>query len=236
VSDARSDLVLRAVTNNTLWCDSVARAHGRTAHFTVAGWICAEPMPPFYPNLVTIGADIEARRIQHAMIEQLLGASLPDGWGVKDSYACLDLGSFGFHELLDAHWYARTPGALAPPREHIRIARDRDELSTWVDAWGETPRGGAVFPDTLLNDSSVRFLFAPDVRAGLIAAGGGDTIGIGNAFGHHDGVVACIAWLVQAFPAVTIVGWGDRAEVERLQSLGFRALAPMRVWLMGKQQ
>ena len=197
----------RAVHNNSVWCDTVARAHGRETHSTTACWLCTQPMPPFYPNLVTIGSNDGAQRVQLDYIERLLALDLPVGWGIKDSYACLDLAAFGFEIALDAQWYAREPAPLR--------ATDDARLVT-------TTRSG---------DPSVRSMSAPDSGAGLDASGSGDTIGIYNLVGPPDGVVACLAAVVQASPNATLVGWGDNVELANLAPFGFRALGPLRVWL-----
>jgi hypothetical protein len=164
-------------------------------------------MPEFYPNLVTLIDDDAAQRVQLGYIERLLSHDLPTGWGVKDSYACLDLAPLGFGILLDAQWYARDPAPMPSPREEVRIVTT-----------------------TMFDDPSVRSVSAPDIPASLIASGSGDTIGISNLDGVPDGVLACIAAVVQASPDATLVGWGDSVELAHLSPIGFRAVGPLRVW------
>src|ERR1700753_2324725 len=103
-----SDLTA-CVSNNTAWCDAVARAHGGETAFAPTHWSNTRQSPPFYPNLITLTpGDSEA---QLATIRALAeSGALEEGWGVKDSFATLDLAPLGFEMLFAAQWLWRPPG------------------------------------------------------------------------------------------------------------------------------
>ena len=199
MQDERSDVAsarLRtvAVRDNAEWCDAMARAHGRRGQFSAMYWLCGEPMPQHFPNVVTIGRDVRSQRGQHEAIARLAAAGLPRGWAVKDSYACLDLTMLGFRALLDAEWYARMPGPIVQPQPagsaplEVAVVRGSEAFAAWVAAWraatspAATPavaapmakRGGraasakahaaSVFPLRLLDDPSVRIVSARDAE------------------------------------------------------------------------
>src|SRR4029453_1798166 len=92
-----------AARNNALWCDAMARAHGRAGELAAAHWLCREPMPPFYPNLVTLDAS------QRALDDvRALRQSLPAGFGVKDSFSALSLERESFRLAFEAEWLGRS--------------------------------------------------------------------------------------------------------------------------------
>ena len=92
----RAETLLRAaVANNARWCDAVCRSHGHPGVFTERMWVSARHAVPFYPNAITLSPDVAAAET---------GADQDPSrpYGVKDSFARLDLAPAGMAPLFDA--------------------------------------------------------------------------------------------------------------------------------------
>ena len=107
------EAIERAALNNARWCDAVCAAHGHPGQFETGLWRNRHAAPRFYPNAVTLSRGDTASQQQR--VAELVDAGLAGGWGVKDSFCTLDLGSLGFHVLFEARWISRKPAA--PSRE-----------------------------------------------------------------------------------------------------------------------
>jgi len=224
-----------AVANNVDWCRAIARSHGIESHQGQDVWYCSEVMPPFYPNLVTLEPMTRVPR----EVDRL-ATMLPSGWGLKDSFASLELASYGFTLLLTAEWFVREPAAwtartIVPP-DAVQAANTESALSAWVDAWSETPPGSSIFEPQLLEEESVEFLFVVrdgKVRAGIATNLSDEVVGISNAFGEPRFLSACIRRCAELHPARAVVGYGSSAEMRGLRALGFCSLGALRIWLHG---
>ena len=86
-----------AVSNNAVWCDAIAAAHDIAATWSKSVWCCDDPMPPLYPNIVTLHRGAEINKQIRAIDNRL-----PKGWGIKDSFKELDLSGHGFHVAFEA--------------------------------------------------------------------------------------------------------------------------------------
>lgn len=223
-----TDLLRRAVADNIGWCDRVARAHGGEIARTADLWRNRRPAPPFYPNLITArrGAQPEI----DAAIEDLRPRLLP-GWGIKDSFADLDLAPHGFRPIHDATWYGGTVAAAPPPPGWHRI-ETAAPLARWEAAWTS---GGErrIFPDSLLAQPQIAFWrdgATSDITAGCVTHATAAALGLSNWF-HHDGEASALAAAIAVARAVAagrpIVFW----SAEAVTAPGFAALGPLRVWL-----
>jgi hypothetical protein len=106
--------VEQAAGNNSLWFIAVCSARGAPGEFHKELWLNHRLVLRFYPNAITL-LDRQADGVQLAHIQDLTGAGLPGGWGVKNSFGCLDLSSLGFRLSFDATWlsppvWGREPG------------------------------------------------------------------------------------------------------------------------------
>jgi hypothetical protein len=210
-----------AVRNNADWCEAVATAHGLPSRRTAAAWICERPMPPFYPNAVTLAEGLDA-------------GALPPGLGaVKDSFGDLDLTGAGLVPLFEAVWIGRPAGPPlpAPPAPvTVRAVADAAALARWADAWG--PEGGAIFLPALLADRRVTVLAVegPDgtIVGGLAALRSEAALGFSNAFGLPEAIAACIARLAEA--GLPLVDYEPPDDAAALAPLGFGPLGRLRVW------
>src|SRR4051812_11656702 len=96
-------LATAAARNNAAWVNAVARSHWMATRCDGSAWRADGRMPPFYPNLVTLDPEVDARTLLDDLPR---GAA--QGWGLKDSFARLDLTSDGFVPVFEAVWIART--------------------------------------------------------------------------------------------------------------------------------
>ena len=231
-----------AIRNNAEWCDAVCRAHGRPGRFEHGLWINPAPVPAFYPNAVTLTAD------GHEATLQALGhLRLPGRWGVKDSFATLDLAEHGFDLLFEARWIHLELTAPVPAVASgmaWRTVRTPEELEAWEAAWSGLPEGARpapearVFPPALLQEEGVTFFQAgkgPRPLAGGIASFASGVVGLSNTFRVEGAPAALDAELLarirSRFPGQAIVGYERGAALDRWRALGFEAGGPLRVWL-----
>ncbi|NOK09383.1 hypothetical protein [Corallococcus exercitus] len=233
---------LPAVRNNADWCDAVCRAHGRPGRFEHGLWINPAPVPAFYPNAVTLTADGT-----EATLQALSRLELPGRWGVKDSFATLDLSALGFDVLMEARWiHLEATASLPEPASGLawRTVRTPDELEAWEAAWSGLPEGarpapGArVFPPALLQEEGVVFIAAgagARPLAGGIASFAAGVVGLSNTFragGAPSSLDAELLSRIRArFPGHSLVGYEHGEALDAWCALGFEPAGPLRVWL-----
>ncbi len=239
------DWLSEAIANNAEWCNAIAASHGIQAQWKNGCWFSEKPMPPFYPNLVTVtkNADVsyELKAINHQGLH---------GWGIKDSYKTLDLTGHDFSVAFEAQWYGRPPGQSAlidasdKPRTGLRKFTSSEsgvqqvmnptQLVRWVEAWADS---AMVFKDTLLSNRSVELLYTTEESetvSGLAMNISGQCVGISNLFGTTDGILRCIEHIVDQYPNRGVVGYGDEDEVARLSAADFVVLGELLVWVRNK--
>lgn len=225
---APDDLLQSAIADNIDWCDIVARAHGGDTAATADFWRTSRPAPPFYPNLIT------ARRGAQADIDATLHdlrRRLAPGWGIKDSFADLDLAPLGFQSVIDAAWYGGTVAVAPTPPGWHRVATAA-QLEAWEAAWN--PGGQRrIFPNSLLAVPEVAFWCdsaGDDIAAGCVTHATDAALGLSNWF-HRDGEAAALAAALGVAGAVAaghpVVFWSAAA----VPAPGLRLLGPLRVWV-----
>jgi hypothetical protein len=220
------DMTAAAACNNAAWVDAVARSHGVPTRHSGGAWRADGRMPPFYPNLVTLDRAAEAGVL---VGDPPRGA--PAGWGLKDSFATLDLAAEGFVPVFEASWIV----LAGSPERSCGAARvtTPEGLARWVRGWGETPQGAAIFVPALLDAPGVRFYAAEadsGATAGLAALLDDEVAGFSNAFGPAQGIAACLAALAGDAGARPIVGYERGTALREMTALGFRPVGPLRVW------
>ena len=227
--------------NNVEWCDAVCRSHGLAPQLGHQMWIQEQEGPPYYSNGITVSrSGIEN---QYAAIENLKSA-LPQGFSIKDSFACLDLGASGFSPLFDAEWLWLDPAsrdALDEKGAGWFKVESESELVRWEAAWAASgsPTEQRVFMPALLQEPRIAFFGCE--RDGQIAAGcaanrsRGDVVGFSNFFapaagrGSHRAKAVAVA--AEHAPGWPVVGYDRGADLEGLLALGFRSVGPLKVWL-----
>jgi hypothetical protein len=227
--------------NNAAWCAAVCAAHGGRSERAESHWLSRTPMPPLYPNLVTLTP--AAAPTLGAV--RALRASLPaSSWAVKDSYRRLALEPLGFRRLFDAEWLLR-PASLAPPQApssgaRWRSIRTEPALAAWEARWGESAGGARVFLPALLEAPEIAILAAFDgdeLLSGVIANRHERTVGVTNFFAHGasgetlrgEGIRAAM----DVFPGLAVVGYASGLELAALRALGFERAGPLRIWAHG---
>jgi hypothetical protein len=225
--DARARLTW-AVRNNASWCDLVCRSHQIQTRFQPGLWSTTERPPQFYPDAVTLEANITEEDVLTA-IEPGPGAS------VKDSYATLDLGRHGFEQLFEARWitYDRRPPQPGTTLGWT-VVETEEAFAEWTEAAGLTN----ILGDDLLHRPDVRFL-AADSRQGIgataVANLTGPVVGVSNVFATtigDDEAWAGIPTAVEAvFPDAVLVGYEHGVSLRAAAAAGFCDVGPLRVWL-----
>ncbi len=236
-----SDTVRRAALNNACWCDAVCRAHGKTGAFTPAAWSSTAAMPRYYPNLVTLDVPIgDAGPLEQ--VRALMEAGLPDGWAIKDSFACLDLDRLGFTTLFAADWIHRPPtqplsGTVIPGVSWRRIDTPAD-LKRWESAWTAAPDSGmpSIFLPPLLAEPGLSFIAGErdgEIVAGCVAGKAAGVIGISNLFAPPAALDAhrraCIDAVARLAPGIALVSYDDAEACRSMAEIGFERVGPLRV-------
>lgn len=245
-----------AALNNACWCDAVCRAHAGRTHWTPGAWFNTRPSPPCYPNLVTLAPDTTEAEVL-AALDPLRHDPAAIGWGVKDSFARLDLAGQGFGLLFEARWLYRpvaAPGAApveAPlaewaarsalhwPRVHTPAA-----LAAWEAAWwqaaepGAAPPPGALLAPPLLQEPALDFIVAHAAGAavaGAVLTRSEGVLGLSCTWVHatqprHAALAALVAEANRRHPGLPLVGYESGADLAALQRCGFQDIGPLRVW------
>jgi hypothetical protein len=231
-----------AVWNNVMWYEAVTGAYGIQGELSEHHWSSADAVPPYYSNLVTRTHGEDGTRAQLRRIRELAASPPKPDWGLKDSFARLELEELGLRVLFDAHWFGLEAGAASEPETDVELApvESAAELERWERAWQlSSPAPGLrIFPPALLSHADVAFLAA---RRGTQLIGGAATnlsegcVGLSNVFAldelsaafHRD----CARAAQRLCPERAVVGYGSRSELDDLAALGFRDLGPLRVWV-----
>lgn len=232
--------VTAAARNNALWCDAVGRAHGAPGVFHDALWLSHGDMPRFYPNAVTLAPDGAAEQLAH-----LAGlAAARASFGVKDSFAALDLRPLGCDVLFEATWLARPGDAPLPTTgDRWAVVDDAAELAHWEAAWAglaagqSVPDAERIFRPALLAEPGVRFLAGRRdgaIVAVAVANETGSVVGLSNVFTPAGDAAECWAGAValagRLFPGRPLVGYERGDDLVEARSVGFQPIGELRVW------
>lgn len=228
-------LVERAARNNAVWCDAVCASHGAPGAFSDACWSARSQPPRYYPVVVTLNArDVRAQKTEIVAARQ----ASANGCAIKDSFAALDLIQLGFRVLIEGSWIHHDAPPGRPDKALWSRISDDGALAAWEDAWrGDEPDDAKrIFLKSLLARPDVAIFAAR--RDGAIVAGcivnrDAGCAGFTNLFAEQDahalraGAVSCAREFANGLP---LVGWATDKEIDNYQEIGFRTIAPMRVW------
>jgi hypothetical protein len=235
------DTFLRAaVANNAAWCDAVCRSHGYPGESTARTWLSPHHDLPFYPNAITLDPDATAADTQAAQYADR-------AYGVKDSFARLDLTAAGLTPLFDADWIAWDPAPPArPPVADLRwrIVRDAAGLTRWEAAWSGDDAVTGLFRPALLADPGCAILGCyrdGELVGGAIAYTAAGVTGISNVFTTRmpGGVEPAMPWRSAApavaalRPGLPVVGYENGEDLAAARAAGGQVLGPLRVWTRG---
>ena len=213
----------------------MCQSHGLQAGFENEAWTCSSRTPPYYPDAITL---VPNPSVPHLLSR--IDASV--GCSIKDSFASLDLYSYGFRVLFDAQWITRTsngPQHSEGENQCWGLVRDVDDLASWEQAWrrGDGPTG--IFRAELLDNDSVAILAARNgdrIVAGAVLNRSSMVVGISNFFANsgvdsasRSGCLTFAEWL---FPAARFVGYESGDGLGAIRSNGFDTAGPLRVWIL----
>lgn len=202
-------------------------AHGSAGRFLVHTWVNAEPVPRFYPNVVTLTtgeADIVEQRQTVRILQK---SNLPGRWAVKDSFRTLDIARLGFEVLLEANW--------------IRKAEPRSAMMVSGLSWERARPGGDAFPASLFSDEN--FAMFSGRRDGAVVAGGtfyraDGVVGLSNVVADVDEAPAVWRDLsglaAMTFPDLPVVGYESGDELKAARKAGFEIGDPLRIWVIAR--
>ena len=232
-----------AARNNAAWCDAVCRAHGRSPRFEPHVWCHDGPGLRFYPNLVTLDPGVATAAVA-PWVERL--CTLPDTceFGVKDSFARLDLAPQGLALLFEAQWIHRAAPATreAPAGLHWAVVDSDAMLAGWEAAWwraaGEPATHAPMFPPALLRSPGITLLAGcagDEVVAGCALTLDDTFVGMSCNFhgplDPHAALHETLAEIHLRHPARPIVGYETGADLARACDCGFEPVGLLRVWL-----
>jgi len=229
---SRQTNVKRAIDNNIALCESVAMANGIHPISFDGIWLSLQPMPPYYPNLITTLPDIDIS--EH--IKQLNGL-LSLGWGVKDSYSDLDLASDGFEVAVSGSWFSVTISAASqsspPDDSKVVIVQSKEDFTQWISAW-DPAMEGKIFPSDIWRKDDLSFVFVERktrVVGGFLLNSTRGNIGLSNWFGELSVVNSALRTLFTS--PQSVVGYASNDEFKELSGFGFEPLHAMKVWING---
>lgn len=235
------DLLPQAVANNAWWCDRVTHAHQGRSGWSSAYWLNQRPSPPFYPNLITLTTDRQPEQLQ--AVAQLTQLNWPAGWGVKDSFAALDLQPYGFFCAVTAEWFTVSPAQLlSEPTKNMlqwRQIAEKEALLEWETAWGGTV-DEPLFQPQLLSNSRIAIIAGyadGQIACGGIATKTDQAVGISNLFfssavsSQMSLRPALLQKLSQTFPSRPLVGYEADKDLAAMVGLGAKTLGPLRIWI-----
>ena len=213
----------------------MCRTHSIPGRFDADAWVDPHRTPRYYPDAVTLDPAAVAGSILGRIDTTSPGAS------IKDSFATLDLGLFGFAVVHEAEWIYRDPPSsrVTGPRDMRWMAIETaDELVAWAAAWDDGAPDD-LFRPALLRDPSVTILGGyvdGSIVAGAIANWTGhDLVGLSNVFTHDDDLERAwsgsLGYLDSALPGVAIVGYAAGADLAVALRRGFASVGGLRIWL-----
>jgi hypothetical protein len=188
----------------------------------------AEPVPRFYPNVVTLTPGEADVAEQRQAVRILQKSHLPGRWAVKDSFKTLDIARLGFEVLLEGNW--------------IRKAQPKAATMVSGLSWKRVKSGSAEFPAALFSDNNFAMFSAK--RDGTVVAGGtfyrsDGVVGLSNVVAEFDDEPAVwrdLASLAAAtFPGFPLVGYESGDELAAAKRASYEVGDPLRVWVVARQ-
>lgn len=225
--DLQSLNILKAINNNRNWCQSIAKVHQVRTDSHSDYWRSLDPMPTFFPNLVTLD-----KRLSISELQKLIPAQ--GQYFVKDCFAIVDLEALGFTKLFEANWYVANARPSCPSTSGVSLteATSAQALTEWEALWLGDDVEKAIYPASSLDQDSIRFFTAEHNGkiAGMTSFDDKESLGIYNLWGERTLLASLINHLHGLYPDKDIVGYGDEQETQLLQQFGFNRLHPLTVW------
>ncbi|MDW0118643.1 hypothetical protein QTL97_17090 [Sporosarcina thermotolerans] len=215
----------QAVENNIAWCKLICEAYGKRSDTTEKVWALTSEAPTYYPELITMN-----RKTKDTDILEFL--NLNHISSVKDSYATLQLASYGYQMLFEAEWICYpTLNEYKPDQYEWNIVRTEKEFEHWKNLTG------LEIPSRLLEIDGVNFFFidCPSKFAAFIVNKAANVIGISNVFSSDMDITGLWRSIPQAvskeFPGVPLVGYEQGESLSAAHASGWTSIGPLRVWI-----
>ena len=194
-------------------------------------WSCAVRTPPLYPDAITLRPGVRADEIL-ARIDATAGGS------VKDSYADVELGSFGFRVLVHGTWmvYEKRASRARPAPEGWSFLARPAEFAQWERAWRADGPGDILLPALLdvPNVAVVGRLVDVHVVAGAVVHHTDATIGLSNVFfleGAAQTWTPLVALVRSRWSERPIVGYEHGPSLNFATDAGFEPIGDLRIWV-----
>jgi hypothetical protein len=240
--EAKTARLAAAIENNVEWCERVCWVNGLSPQRTATAWTSAVRTPKLYPDAISLSGDTTADEILEVL-------DLSEGCSVKDSFATLDLHTYGFSILFQGTWveYSATnlgdgnvntlPAQGGVKSEPIwETVTTPANLAEWVTAWRQSNDSDALHPN-LLNDPTIDFIW---VRSSVQVIGGAvvnrskNAVGLSNFFSRSTDAMniwrSCVTHVCAHNSDMTVVGYVTKPFVLLAGDAHFSTLGPLRIW------
>ena len=202
---------------------------------------CLEKTPPLYSNLVTVSEKWQPDETLSLIVDNFKRENW-EQWSVKDSFAVLDLETFGFRRLFDANWFYLAAARFTPVSNRLgmsyKIVENEKVLTEWRRVWDSDERlGRKIFQPAMLDDPNVRFVAGEDgekIVSGCLINKTAGILGISNFFAPAQNIEYwsdIIAFVHESIEFTDIVGYQRTDCLQKIQPLGFETTGDLTVWL-----
>ncbi|WP_282940943.1 hypothetical protein [Paenibacillus sp. RC67] len=219
-----------AVLNNIIWCGIVCDTHEIAQTSKGHVWGLLSKAPIFYPDIITLN-----RNVTIEDVKDFIGTR--EITSIKDSYANLDMSSFGFKILLEAEWIYHAPVTdVELIHTSWRVITTEKDLLQWTFANGTEN----VIKSNLLQQKNVKMFIREHNGeiSGFIANLGANAVGISNVFSADNAIESLwidITKIVSTeFPGLPMVGYEQSYDLTAALLSGWTSVGPLRVWIKEK--
>lgn len=230
-----------AILNNVALYESVLRCGKTVSDLKDDIWYCLKETPPFYSNLITRSPTWQPDE-RFSEINRNYERENWSKLSVKDSFARLDLTSFGFKRLFDANWIYLPAEEFRSVKNSrsidLEIVRDEDALDAWRRGWNkDAALGQKIFCNDMLQDPKISFVAGYDkdrIACGCLVNRSDEVLGISNFFAPGEGIdhwSHIIKFVFDAFSRADIVGYEQPEVMTKLRDLGVEPVGKLSVWL-----
>jgi hypothetical protein len=217
-----------AVDASVGWYDDICALHGVGSILVDGIWSALDRPPPLHSDAVVVEPEVTADQVLTRLTERAR-------WGVKDSFAAMDLSDAGLALLFSASWIHREAGRHrgrgVPPG--WAAVSDVDELAAWT---GQHDTSDVLLPP-LLRRAHFRILarYADDrIVAGAVARLGSGTVDVSNVYvvpGHRLDWAELAEVVGAYFPDRPLVGYERGEALAAALDGGFAPIGELRVWI-----
>ena len=223
-----------AASNNAEWCHAACGASGIEGQFSDDAWTCPRRTPDLFPDAVTL---IPAPSVPNLLSRIEVGA----GCSIKDSFAALDLGPWGFRCAFEAQWVMAQPEWAARPCDLAgwSTVRESAQFGRWLEALNGTQDSPIRLPVSVLDIDEVVVAIRTeggDISGGAVFNRSAEVVGLSNVFsvsGDSSGLwEQCLAVADLCFPETPVVGYEHGGALQAAEASGFHTLGPLKVWVL----